>query len=112
MKPPRGEVWLVDLTPIRGHQQAGKRPCLVISDDIYNHGPAEKHIVLPITSHDKGIPYHMAIHPPEGGLRTTSYVLCDDIRSVSRDRFLKRLGVVSTGAMNAGRLNVEILLGW
>ena len=27
----RGEIWTVDLNPVRGHEQAGKRPCLVIS---------------------------------------------------------------------------------
>ncbi|MDJ0524356.1 MAG: type II toxin-antitoxin system PemK/MazF family toxin, partial [Microcystis sp. M53600_WE12] len=27
----RGEIWLADLNPVRGHEQAGKRPCLVIS---------------------------------------------------------------------------------
>jgi mRNA-degrading endonuclease toxin of MazEF toxin-antitoxin module len=30
-KPSRGQIWFVDLNPIRGHEQAGKRPCLVIS---------------------------------------------------------------------------------
>jgi len=40
-KPARGEIWLVDLNPTRGHEQAGKRPALVVSVDLFNFGPAE-----------------------------------------------------------------------
>jgi mRNA interferase MazF len=54
--PLRGEVWLINLDPVRGHEQAGSRPCLVVSDDLYNRGPSGKQIVLPITSTFKGIP--------------------------------------------------------
>jgi len=75
--PLRGEVWAVYLNPARGHEQAGWRLCLVISDDIYNQGPAAKHIVLPVTSRHKGIPYHLTVKPPEGGLQLASYIMCD-----------------------------------
>ena len=82
--PLRGEVWAVDLNPARGHEHAGRRPCLVISDDIYNQGPAAKNIVLPVTSRHKGIPYHLTVKPPEGGLQLASYIMCDDVRSALR----------------------------
>ena len=38
--PVRGEVWLADLNPTRGHEQARRRPVLVVSDDLFNRGPA------------------------------------------------------------------------
>lgn len=110
--PLRGEIWVLDLNPVRGHEQAGRRPCLVISDDLYNLGPAAKHIVLPVTSRYKGIPYHLIIQPPEGGLRLTSYVMCDDVRSVSRDRFGERLGSVSGQTLGLVKENLETLLGF
>jgi mRNA interferase MazF len=97
---------------VPGHEQAGRRPCLIVSDDIYNQGPAAKHIVIPVTSRNKGIPYHLAITPPEGGLRLLSFVMCDDIRSVSRERFVERLGKVSVRTMQLVRENLEVLLGW
>ena len=84
----------------------------MISDDPYNYGPAQKHIVLPVTSRDKGIPYHLTIAPPEGGLRLGSYVMCDDIRSVSRERLIERLGKVSAPIMRSVRDCLETLLGW
>jgi len=43
--PGRGEVWLADLDPTRGHEQAGRRPVLVVSDDIFNRGPADLVII-------------------------------------------------------------------
>jgi len=38
--PSRGDIWLADFNPIRGHEQAGQRPVLVISEDLFNKGLA------------------------------------------------------------------------
>lgn len=59
MKVNRGDVWLVNLNSVRGHEQSGTRPALVVSDDMFNHSLAEMIIVVPITSKDKGIPTHI-----------------------------------------------------
>ena len=65
--PARGEVWYVDLNPVRGHEQAGRRPALVISVDRFNRGPAGLAVVLPATSREKGIPFHVEMSPPKAG---------------------------------------------
>jgi len=93
--PARGEVWYVDLEPVRGHEQGGRRPVLVISSDAYNRGPAELLLVIPVTSKQRGVLYHVSLDPPEGGLTNPSDVLCDAIRSISRQRVGRRLGVIS-----------------
>ena len=67
--PLRGEIWMIDLDPTRGHEQAGKRPALIVSDDVFNSGPAGLVIVLPLTTKSKGVRSHVAVQPPEGGLR-------------------------------------------
>lgn len=108
--PARGEVWLLDLNPTRGREQAGTRPALVLSVDGFNQGPADLIVVLPITSKAKGIPFHVLVEPPEGGLCVTSFVKCEDIRSVSRERFLQRYGVVSAETLAAVADRVRILL--
>lgn len=60
MNPPaRGEVWLADLNPTRGHEQAGRRPVLVVSEDLFNRGPAGLAIVLPMTSTVRDVPSHV-----------------------------------------------------
>ncbi|HLZ71045.1 MAG TPA: type II toxin-antitoxin system PemK/MazF family toxin [Dehalococcoidia bacterium] len=73
----RGEVWLADLDPVRGHEQGGRRPVLVLSDNRYNRGPADLANVLPITSRLRGIAYHVRVRPPDGGLSRESEILCD-----------------------------------
>jgi mRNA interferase MazF len=111
VKPARGEIWLVDLNPTRGHEQAGKRPALVISVDLFNAGPAGLVVVLPITTKDKKIPLHVRINPPEGGIRETSFIKCEDIRSVSTERLLARLGEVSQDTISEIEDRIKILLG-
>lgn len=110
--PQRGEVWFASLDPTRGREQAGHRPCLVVSADPFNRGQADLVVVLPITSRDKGIPLHIAIDPPEGGLKARSFVKCEDIRSISKDRLSKAWGVVSpaTLARVADRLRLLLVL--
>ncbi|GFE68446.1 type II toxin-antitoxin system PemK/MazF family toxin [Chroococcus sp. FPU101] len=72
----RGEVWLVDLNPVRGREQAGIRPSLIISVDRFNQSAAALAICLPITSKDKKMPFHVSLIPPEGGLNVKSFIKC------------------------------------
>ena len=109
-QPSRGEIWLVDLNPARGHEQAGKRPALVVSVDLFNSGPAGLMVVLPITTKEKGIPFHVEIYPPEGGLKEKSFIKCEDIRSISKERLLLRIGMVSLPTMEAVEDRIRILL--
>jgi mRNA interferase MazF len=109
--PLRGEIWMADFNPTRGHEQAGQRPALVLSVDIFNAGPAGLIIVLPLTTKTKGIRSHVPIHPPEGGLRKTSFIKCEDIRSVSLERLSKRLGAVTPATLEAVAYRIRLLLG-
>ena len=110
-EPCRGEVWLLDLNPTQGREQAGCRPALVISVDQFNHGPAELVMVLPITSRRKGIPLHVGLTPPEGGVTRESFIKCEDIRSVSIGRFARRWGRVSPATLTAVEDRLRILMG-
>ena len=80
IEPSRGDVWLVDLNPIRGREQAGSRPALIVSVDPFNQGAAELVIACPITSRSKDIPTHVQVNPPEAGLtlRASSNVKISD----------------------------------
>jgi mRNA interferase MazF len=90
--PCRGEVWIANLDPTQGHEQAGTRPALILSVDPFNASVAGLCIAVPITSKPKGIPYHVEVDPPEGGLTIRSYIKCEDVRSLSNQRFSRRLG--------------------
>ena len=108
--PSRGDVWIVELDPVRGHEQGGRRPGLVVSADSFNHGPAGLVVVLPFTSVEKGIPLHVEVAPPEGGLRRRSFVKPEDVRSVSTDRLGRRLGTVSPSTLEVVETRLRILL--
>lgn len=110
-EPSRGEIWLVDLSPVRGHEPAGRRPGLVISVDPFNHGPADLVVIIPVTTKAKGIPFHVEVHPPEGGLDHPSFVKCEDVRSMSKERLLQRLGRISRGTLEEVEDRLRILLG-
>ena len=111
MRASRGEIWLVGLDPTTGREQAGMRPALVISVDIFNHGAAELVVAIPITSRAKGVPLHIKVDPPEGGLSLTSYVKCEDVRSISTSRLIRKLGDVSPQTIESVEDRLKILLG-
>jgi mRNA interferase MazF len=107
----RGEIWLVGLDPTKGREQAGMRPALIISVDMFNHGAAELVVAIPITSRAKGIPLHVEVKPPEGGLTLTSFVKCEDVRSISTSRLVRPLGKVSPQTIDMIEDRMRILLG-
>ncbi len=110
IKPSQGEIWLVALDPVVGHEQAKTRPCLIVSDDMLNHGDTDLSFIIPLTSKDKKMPSHVTINPPEGGLRKVSYIMCEQMRSLSHLRFGKScLGVVSQKTMDAVRIRIRFL---
>jgi mRNA interferase MazF len=107
----RGEIWLVDLNPVRGREQAGKRPCLIISVNLFNQGASGLVVVLPITSKEKRVPFHVEINPTEGGVRVKSFIKCEDVRSISVERLDQRWGIVSSATLAAVEDRLRILMG-
>ncbi|MDZ4717999.1 MAG: type II toxin-antitoxin system PemK/MazF family toxin [Roseiflexaceae bacterium] len=109
--PNRGEIWMADLNPIRGHEQAGTRPVLIISTNAFNHGPANLVFVAPLTRMDRRIPIHVPLDPPEGGVISRSYILCDALRSITKDRLGPRpWGMVSAATLRQVEDHLRILM--
>jgi mRNA interferase MazF len=67
-------------------------------------------MVLPVTRTQRGIPFHVEVRPPEGGLRSTSYVLCDQIRTVAKERLGARRGELTTPTMHRIVERMRVLL--
>lgn len=108
--PRRGEIWWVDVDPVVGHEQAHRRPALVVSADTFNQGPPRLVVILPLTRTRRPLPLHIWYEPAETGLdgpgtqpalRDPGAVLCDQLRTVSLLRF--------TGVGPAGRLSPRLL---
>jgi mRNA interferase MazF len=108
--PVRGEVWDADLDPTRGHEQAGKRPVLIVSVDQFNQGQSGLVIVVPISSKDKRVRSHVAIEPGESGLKVRSYAKCEAIRSISIDRLSRRRGSVTSDTLDDVADRIRLLL--
>ena len=108
--PHRGEIWLADLRPTRGREQSGRRPVLVLSVDFFNAGPADLIVVLPLTSTQRDIPLHVRLKKGDGGTRNDSSILCEAIRSVSKERLISRWGVLSREVMAEVEDRLRILL--
>jgi mRNA interferase MazF len=106
----RGEVWIVQFDPVRGREQGGRRPALVVSSDRLNRSTADLAVVVPLTTVDKRIRAHVPVDPPEGGLRRRSFVKPEDLRSVSTQRLGRRLGTVSPGTMEVVESRLRMLL--
>ncbi len=97
----RGSIFLANLEPGLGSEQGKIRPCLVIQNDIANEFSPTT-IVAPITSTipNKHYPTIVIIEPQESGLKKTSTVLCNQIRTVStKHRMIKKLGTLKPSTM-------------
>lgn len=90
----RGELWQLDLGDPIGHEQGGRRPALVVSSDQWNRYAATL-IVLPLTRTKHDLPTRIEIEPDvANGLTDVSYARCEDVRSVSERRLVRRQGAV------------------
>ena len=110
-EPSRGDVWDLGLDPARGHEQAGVRPALIVSVDIFNEGLAELVVVIPITRTQRRVRWHVQANPPEGGLVSESFIQCESVRSVSKTRLKRLRGRVSANTMLQVEDRLRILLG-
>jgi mRNA interferase MazF len=108
----RGEVWLADFDPVRGHEQGRQRPALILSTDQFNNGPAELVVVIPFTTRERArMPLRVRVDPPEAGLRETSWALCEAIRSISTERLVDGpWGTVSARTLSTIEYRVRTLL--
>uniref|UniRef100_A0A7C5V2J1 mRNA interferase n=1 Tax=Caldicellulosiruptor owensensis TaxID=55205 RepID=A0A7C5V2J1_9FIRM len=111
MSAKRGEIWLVDLNPTRGHEQSGIRPAVIVSVDEFNSCPADLVVVVPITSKNKSIPLHVEIQPENSGLTKVSFAKPEDIRSISKERLVKKIGQLPEEKLKELEEKIRILLG-
>lgn len=89
--PERGDAVWITLDPKAGHEQAGRRPALVLSPSAYN-GRVGLALLCPITSQVKGYPFEV---PLPAGLPVTGVVGADQVKSLDwRARKASRIGAI------------------
>ena len=91
------DLWLVDFGGPHPGEPAAQRPALVVGPpDTF--GPQFPYVILsPLTTRNRGLSLHIEVEPtPATGLNDTSYIQCELIRSINRNRLIHRLGVIDT----------------
>jgi len=89
----RGDVFLLDLSPVVGTEQSGIRPALIIQIDRANEKSPHT-IIIPFTTkiREPILPSHVKIAAGIGGLTKDSVLLCEQIRVIDRKRLVRKLG--------------------
>jgi mRNA interferase MazF len=90
----RGEFRWADLNPVRGHEQAGRRPVLVLSHDVFNERSGTV-IAVALTSQEPRAGFPLTLECKATGLRKRSWVKISQIRTLSVDRIGRRIARAS-----------------
>jgi mRNA interferase MazF len=89
----RGEIWWADLNPVLGREQGGRRPVLVISEDIFNQRSGTV-IALAITSKPQRASFPLTEALPLGALPKPSWVKISQVRTLLTERLSGRIGAI------------------
>ena len=94
------EIWYVDLNPVKGSEQAGYRPVVIISGNMLNQY-LRVVIACPLTTKIKNYKGNLILEPDMvNGLSEISEVLTFHVRSISKERFVKKIGEISIGELH------------
>ncbi len=95
----RGTVVWVDLDPVRGREQAGRRPALIIASNAFLQVADSLAIICPATTADRGWPNHVRLRGPNLQLPRPTFAMTEQPRTVTRDRFAGVAGTVDAATM-------------
>jgi mRNA interferase MazF len=95
----RGEIYWADWNPVRGREQAGLRPVLILSHDLFNR-KSETVIAMAITSQTQRAGFPLTVELPTEMLPKPSWVKISQIRTISVDRLGKRIAALDAGALD------------
>ena len=95
----RGDIYWADLNPVRGREQAGLRPVLILSQDIFNRR-SETVIAMAITSQPQRAGFPLTLALADGTLPKPSWVKISQVRTISVDRLGKRIGSMGPEDLN------------
>ena len=108
----RGEIWLADLNPTRGSEQAGTRPVLIFQNNVINKYTTTI-LAIPLTTNLRraSLPSCVQISKGEGGLASDSVALCHQLRVLDKTRLMRRLGTVNQKTISAIESCVKFTMG-
>ena len=106
----QGEIWQANLNPAKGSEQDGFRPVVILSGNLLNrHLPVV--ITAPLTTKIKRYKGNPVLKPSKAnGLKSESELLVFHIRSISKDRMIKKLGIINSDELRAAIRTLNDLL--
>jgi mRNA interferase MazF len=103
----QGEIWMSDLNPVLGSEQAGRRPVVILSGNLMNKF-LQVVITAPLTSKIKNYQGNPILKPsPMNGLKSESELMVFQIRSISKDRLIEKIGEVSKEELKAALATLQ-----
>ena len=90
----RGEIRWADLNPVKGHEQGGKRPVLILSQDVFNQRSGTV-IAMAITSQPQRAGFPLTLEINSIKLPKRSWVKISQIRTLSTERIGRKIGFIS-----------------
>jgi len=106
----QGDIWYVNLNPVKGSEQAGYRPVVIISGNLLNQH-LQIVIACPLTTSIKNYKGNIILEPgSENGLKVRSEILLFHIRSISKERFVKQVGKIQKEELNELIINLNDIL--
>ncbi|MBK9736529.1 MAG: type II toxin-antitoxin system PemK/MazF family toxin [Saprospiraceae bacterium] len=95
----KGEIWMAGLNPNRGKEQSGQRPIVIISGNAMN-SHFDLVISCPLSTKIKNFIGDVILEPSKtNGLKKKSEILVFQVKSISKDRLVQRLGQINTNEM-------------
>ncbi|MCL5990869.1 MAG: type II toxin-antitoxin system PemK/MazF family toxin [Bacteroidetes bacterium] len=109
----RGEVWLADLDPVRGSEQAGIRPVILFQNDLISKYSSTV-ISIPLTTNLNrlSLPSSVLIPSNESDLSKDSVVLCHQMRVLDRERLIKKISNINRKTLKSIEKAVLLTLGY
>jgi len=109
----RGDIYLIDLDPVRGSEANKARPAVIVSNDAANQSVARHGrgvlTVVPITSNTARIfPFQVLLEAASCGLERVSKAQAEQVRAVAVERFRHRIGTVTDAQLS--RLDAALRL--
>jgi len=106
-----GDIYLADLNPSRGSEQAGIRPVIIVQRDTLNRFTTTV-IVVPITSNLRRgkVPGTIVIPVGQGGLTQDSVALCYQLVAIDRERLIRQLGSLSVDYISGLKIALQYTL--
>lgn len=109
----RSEVWLADLNPTRGCEQAGVRPVIIFQNNLVSQFTTTV-ITIPLTTNLRRVYAPMCVLIPsgEGGLAQDSVALCYQMRVLDKTRLRSKLGELKPDTLTSLEGSVLLTLGY